>query len=127
MYILFYGTQGKKRRKHKLPSTSKKTKNSITSTGKTDTAFSRIRKIGNSKGILLSNTMLTELGLEANAEVMVTAENGCIIIRPVENKRKINTDLTTWEAQFKAAIANGDKPETDMFDGMENKFDKEEW
>lgn len=30
-------------------------------------------------------------------------------------------------SEFKAAIKDGDNPETDLFEGMENKFDKEEW
>ena len=71
--------------------------------------------------------MIKELGVEDNATVIVTSEKGRIIIKPAENKRKINTDLSTWEAQFKAAIKRGDKPEKDLFEGIENKFDKEEW
>lgn len=99
--------------------------NSFISLSKTNTVSGRIRKIGNSKGIILSNSMIKELGVANNAEVMVTTEKGRIIIKPAENKRKINTDLSTWEAQFRAAIKNGDKPEKDFFKGMENKFDKE--
>lgn len=87
----------------------------------------RIRKIGNSRGILLTTSMIKDLGVADDAEVTVTAEKGRIIITPRENKRKINTDLSSWEAQFKAAIKNGDQPEIDMFEGMENEFDKEEW
>ncbi len=34
---------------------------------------------------------------------------------PAENKGKINTDLSTWEAQFKAAIKSGNKTEKDLF------------
>ena len=115
-----------KERIHKFTS-SKKTKHSLTSGGKTNAVSTTIRKIGNSKGILLSNSILNELGIEEGAEVTVTAEKNRIVIEPAENRRKINTDLATWEAQFKKAIKNGDKPETDVFEGMENKFDKEEW
>lgn len=109
-----------------LYASAKKTENLFTSSSKTNSVTGRIRKIGNSKGILLSNSMIKELGVTADAEVIVTAEKGRIIIEPRENKRKINTDLSTWEAQFKAAIKDGDKPETDLSEGMENKFDKEE-
>ena len=105
----------------------KNAKNALTSANKPISVSTRIRKIGNSKGILLNNSILRELGVEDDAEVMVMAEKGQIIIKPVERKRKINTDLSTGEAQFKAAIKNGDKPEPDMFEGMENNFDKEEW
>ncbi|MEJ7682051.1 MAG: hypothetical protein WKG06_30200 [Segetibacter sp.] len=113
--------------KNDLHSPLKKTENSLSSFSKTNSVTGRIRKIGNSKGILLSNSMIRELGVADDAEVIVTTEKGHIIIKPAENKRKINTDLSTWEAQFKAAIKNGDKPEKDLFEGMENKFDKEEW
>lgn len=112
---------------HDFTSPLIKPKNSQPSFGKTNSITGRIRKIGNSKGILLSNSMIKELGVEDNAAVIVTSEKGRIIIKPAENKRKINTDLSTWEAQFKAAIKMGDKPEKDLFEGMENKFDKEEW
>jgi len=120
-------TRKKNELKHNLSSPLKKTENSLTSFSKTDSVRGRIRKIGNSKGILLSNSMIKELGVSDDAEVIVTTEKGRIIIRPAENKRKINTDLSTWEAQFKAAIKSGDKPEKDLFEGMENEFDKEQW
>lgn len=105
----------------------KKNENPLTAFSKTTSVRGRIRKIGNSKGILLSNTMLKELGIAEDAEVIVTTEEGRITIKPADNKTKINTDLSTWEAQFKAAIKSGDKPEKDLFKGMENKFDKAEW
>lgn len=108
-------------------SSSKENKNALTSVNNMNFVSARIRKIGNSKGILLSNSIIGKLGVEVGEEVIVSAENGQIIIKPAKIKRKINTDLSTWEAQFKAAIKNGDKPETDMFEGMENEFDKEEW
>ena len=104
-----------------------KNENSQSSFGKTNSITGRIRKIGNSKGILLSNSMIKELGVEDDDAVIIISEKGRIIIKPAENKRKINTDLSTWEAQFKAAIKRGDKPEKDLFEGIENKFDKEEW
>ena len=117
-------TQDKRKRKSNVHA-SKKSK--LSAAGKTNSVFTRIRKIGNSKGILLSNSIINKLGVEENEEVIIKAENGAIIITPAKNKRKINTDLSSWEAHFKAAIKNGDKPETDIFGGMQNKFDKEEW
>ncbi|MBA2562449.1 MAG: hypothetical protein H0V14_05955 [Chitinophagaceae bacterium] len=119
--------RNRKEEKQKLAPASKKLQNSLTSVSKSNYVFARIRKIGNSKGILLSNSIISALGVEDNAEVIVTTEKGRIIIKPAVNKKMLNTDLSTWKAQFKAAIKNGDKPETDMFEGMENKFDKEEW
>lgn len=116
-----------KEKKLRSTSPSGKPENSVTSVTKPNRVFARIRNIGNSKGILLSKTIIKKLGFEDNAEVMVTVEKGRIIIAPWENKRKINIDLSSWEAQFRDAIKKGDKPQTDMFEGMENKFDKEEW
>ncbi|MGI8634862.1 MAG: AbrB/MazE/SpoVT family DNA-binding domain-containing protein [Segetibacter sp.] len=87
----------------------------------------KIRKIGNSKGIILNNSMIKKLGVSDDAEVIVMAEKGQITIKPAESKVSINTDISTWEAQFKAAIKNGDQPEADLFNGLENNFDQEEW
>lgn len=117
----------RKEEKHKFISPLKKNKNSIASVSKTNSISARIRKIGNSKGIILSNSMISELGVEEGTEVIITLEKGRIIITPAAYKRKINTDLSSWEAQFDEAIKNGGKPEEDMFEAMENKFDKEEW
>ena len=108
-------TQHKRKRKSNVHTASKKTK---LIAGKTNSVVTRIRKIGNSKGILLSNHIINELGVKENAEAIVKAEKGAIIIIPAEAKRKINTDLSAWEAQFKVAIKNGDKPEADMFGGI---------
>jgi antitoxin MazE len=109
------------------PPHRKKNGSSHTAFDKITSVAGRIRRIGNSKGILLSNSILKESGIAENTVVTVTTEKGKIIIMPAENKRKINTDLSTWEAQFKAAIKSGNQPEKDLFEGMENKFDKEEW
>ncbi len=87
----------------------------------------KIRKIGNSKGIILNNSMIKTLGVADDAEVIVIAEKGQIIIKAAKSKISINTDISTWEAQFKAAIKNGDQPEADLFNGLENNFDQEEW
>lgn len=105
----------------------KKSGKTAGSIGKKKLIYTRIRKIGNSKGILLSNSIIKELGIEDDTEVTVTTDKGSIVIKPSESKTKINSDLSTWEAQFKKAIKNGDEPEGDMFEGIENKFDTEEW
>lgn len=117
----------KKEEKHKQKPALTNLGNSFTSTDKKNSVLARIRKIGNSKGILLNNRIISESGIEDGAELIVTAEKNRIIITPAQSKRKINIDISTWEAQFKEAIKGGDKPETDLFEGMENEFDKEEW
>lgn len=118
---------GKKEEKPKRKPSLTNLGNSFTSLNKENSVSTRIRKIGNSKGILLNNRIINKAGIEDGAEVIVTAGKNRIIITPAQSKRKINTDISTWKAQFKAAIKAGDKPETDLFEGMENEFDKEEW
>jgi antitoxin MazE len=39
-----------------------------------------IRRIGNSKGMIIPNAMLVQLGLENEAEI--TVEDGALVIRP---------------------------------------------
>jgi hypothetical protein len=61
---------------------------------------SKIRAIGNSRGVIYI--------MEAKAN-------------------DVNTDLATWDKQFKAAIKKGAKPEEDLFEGLSNEFDKKGW
>ena len=87
------------------------------------TARTSIRKVGNSKGIILSGKMLSELNLTEGSEVEVSLSDAGIHIIPVPQKKEVNKDLSTWDKQFKAAIKAVDQPETDMFDGLTNDFD----
>jgi antitoxin MazE len=91
------------------------------------TGRTSIRKVGNSKGIILSGKMLAELDLNEGSEVEVSLSDGGITIIPVQPKRAVNKDLSSWGNQFKAAIKAGDKPDTDLFDGLTNAFDSKEW
>jgi len=87
---------------------------------------SRIRAIGNSKGVILNNQLIEAAGISQDADIIINAGAGIIYI--VEAKAPgINTDLSTWDKQFKAAIKKGATPEKDMFEGLENEFDKKEW
>ena len=86
----------------------------------------KIRSIGNSKGVILNNQLMDFAGLDADRDIVLRALNGSITIKQVE-KPVINTDLSTWEKQLKAAIKAGDIPEGDIWEGMENEFDKTEW
>lgn len=86
---------------------------------------SRIRSVGNSKGIILSNRLLTAAGLDANADIKIEASSGLITI--AQAKHRVNTDLSTWDKHFKEAIKAGAKPEKDLFEGLANEFDKTEW
>lgn len=97
-------------------------RDSIQFTGRTS-----IRKVGNSKGIILSGKILSELHLSEGSEVEVSLADGGIQIVPVQPKRTVNKDLSSWGNQFKAAIKAGDKPDKDLFDGLANDFDSKEW
>jgi DNA-binding ferritin-like protein len=54
---------------------------------------------------------------------------------PEENKiehaklkeTELNLKLSNWDTQFKLAIEIGDQTENDLFEGLENDFDKEAW
>ena len=64
-------------------------------------------------------------GSVTHAEIIIRANKGKIIIEA--KKEEVNTNLSSWDKQFKQAIKAGSKPEKDFFDGMENEFDKKEW
>lgn len=87
---------------------------------------SRIRPIGNSKGIILNNQLLEAAGLKPDVDIVMQAMNGVITIMQTKELR-VNTDLSTWDKQFKVAIKRGAKPEGDLFEGIENEFDTKEW
>jgi antitoxin component of MazEF toxin-antitoxin module len=68
-----------------------------------------IRKVGNSKGVILSGKMLSELNLVEGSEVEVSLSDTGILISPVQSKavppiKEANRDVSAWDNQFKAAI-----------------------
>jgi len=68
-----------------------------------------IRKVGNSKGLVLSEKMLSELHLVEGSEVEVSLSDTGILIspvspQPVSPNKEVNRDLSSWDNQFKAAI-----------------------
>ena len=87
----------------------------------------RLRSIGNSKGVILSTDILQEAGIPPNADIMITAENGQITIVEIKPQSLVNTDLSSWEEQFRQVIKKGAKPEKDLFEGLSNEFDKKGW
>jgi antitoxin MazE len=87
---------------------------------------SRIRAIGNSKGVILNNRLIETAGLNVEADIMIQANDGVITIIQMKAPG-VNTDLSTWDKQFKAAIRKGARPEGDLFEGMANDFDSKEW
>jgi antitoxin component of MazEF toxin-antitoxin module len=87
---------------------------------------SRLRAIGNSRGVILNSQLIEAAGLNAEADIVIEANKGVITIKQMK-AAGINTDLSTWDKQFKAAIKKGAKPEGDLFEGMANHFDSKEW
>jgi len=87
---------------------------------------SRIRAIGNSQGVILNSQVIESSGLRPEADIVVQASEGVIIIMQLKGAG-VNTDLSSWDMQFKKAIKHGAKPEGDLFEGMENEFDTKEW
>jgi predicted ATPase len=39
----------------------------------------------------------------------------------------VNTDLSTWDKQFKSALIKGQEADSDVFPDLKNDFDAEEW
>jgi antitoxin component of MazEF toxin-antitoxin module len=87
---------------------------------------SKIRAIGNSRGVILNSQLMETAGLIPDEDIVIRASDGLITIQRVE-KPAVNTNLSTWDKQFKAAIKAGAKPEGDLFEGIENEFDAKEW
>ena len=80
----------------------------------------KLRKIGNSKGITLSKSLLEQYQFEEEVEI-VTQENG-LLIMPAKAKSR-----EQWDEQFKAAKKAGHQPDKAMLEGFSNSFDKKEW
>jgi hypothetical protein len=93
--------------------------------GKQFQVRSVFRDIGNSKGVIISKKMMDIAGIQNN-NVVIEASRGEIRIRPIDEKL-VNTDLSSWGKQFKDALKAGQEPHEDLFNGMKNKFDEEEW
>ncbi len=87
---------------------------------------SKIRAIGNSSGIILNTKIMDAVGLKSDSEIIMHAENGIITIKKADDA-EVNTDISSWDRHFKAAIKKGALPENDLFEGIVNDFDKNEW
>lgn len=81
----------------------------------------RIRRIGNSTGIILSKSILKECKITESDEVNLTVVNGKIMIEKIAKQPRQD-----WEEQLIEAKALNEK-ETLIDDHLENSFDKEEW
>ncbi|MCX6053538.1 MAG: AbrB/MazE/SpoVT family DNA-binding domain-containing protein [Chloroflexi bacterium] len=83
----------------------------------TMTTRSRIIKIGNSRGVRIPRTILEQVGLFDDVEMVVEGNN--LIIHSLRSSRE------GWAAQFAAMAEHGDDC---LFDqGSISLWDEEEW
>lgn len=84
-----------------------------------------IIRIGNSKGIRIPKKFLKGLG----EKVIIRSTKEGIVIQPDKPDKEgvVVPPREEWDTLFAKAIAAGEKPENDVFDGIENEFDGSEW
>jgi antitoxin MazE len=80
----------------------------------------KIIKIGNSRGIMLSKHLIHQYEFETEAEIIPKRDG--ILIRPSANFPRAG-----WEEQFEEAIKKGQQPEKEILEGFSNEFDNKEW
>ena len=85
------------------------------------------KRKNNSKGVILPNRIIEEAGIAPNADVIIQVADGVILICEADSLNSVNTNLSSWDEQFKTAIKRGNKPKADVWDGIQNRFDEEEW
>ncbi len=78
----------------------------------------RIRKIGNSKGIIFPKEVLDKCNFKDDVEISISADNK-LIVEPLVSKRAI------WERDFEKAKKDGKLDSVDL--DTPTKFDEEEW
>ncbi|MCU0339088.1 MAG: AbrB/MazE/SpoVT family DNA-binding domain-containing protein [Spirosomaceae bacterium] len=81
----------------------------------------RLVKIGNSQGILISKTFLEQY--QFGAEVELKAEADGLLIKPLSKLPRQD-----WESRFQAAFAANEKPENALLEGFSNDFEtNDDW
>lgn len=80
----------------------------------------RLKKIGNSKGITLSKAILEQYKFEDEVEI-IAQENGLLIMPSKARSRE------QWDELFKAARKAGHRPDDATLGIFSNSFDKKEW
>ena len=78
----------------------------------------KLRKIGNSSGIIISKRILKQLDIEENDELKLAVKDGKILIEKVSEAR------VNWKEQFLQA---GSLKDNDHEMTFSNRFDAEEW
>lgn len=88
---------------------------------------SNLKKIGNSFGIILSKKLLDRAGITYTVKINVEAKGNSIVISSVSKRRPVNSDISTWRKQIKAAIKQGQKPEKNIWQNGLTELEQEEW
>lgn len=78
----------------------------------------KIRKIGNSSGVVISKSILVATNISDQDKVRLSVDNGRIVIEKSRNPRE------GWEEQFLVAQ---EAEEIFFPENLSNKFDNEEW
>lgn len=86
-----------------------------------DSYHTHIIRIGNSKGIRIPKKFLPRLG----DKVVIYPSDDGLVLHP--DKGESVPPREKWDALFAKAKAKGEKPEKDIFEGMENETDQTEW
>lgn len=86
-----------------------------------------LKKIGNSFGVIINKKLLNEAGISTTSNITIEAKRNAIIITPHTKRRPLNTDLTTWRKQIKAAIKQGQKPEKSVWGNKLSASEEKEW
>ncbi|MCF0070054.1 AbrB/MazE/SpoVT family DNA-binding domain-containing protein [Dyadobacter sp. CY261] len=79
--------------------------------------LTKIRRIGNSRGILLSKTMLDQVDIDEYVDVEV--KGNAIVIIPASNNPREG-----WADRFRSEDSNTDE---DLLGDLANAFDDSEW
>lgn len=76
-----------------------------------------LRKMGNSQGVILPKTLITQFGFEKEVEMRIT-ESGIFIEKPKTHPRE------GWAEAYK--VLADEEPDHEFLD-FPNDFDHEEW
>ncbi len=80
----------------------------------------KLKRIGNSKGITLSKSLLDQYQFKDEVEI-IAQQNGLLIMPSRAKSRE------QWDEQFKAAKKAGHQPDKATLEGFSDSFDKKEW
>lgn len=80
--------------------------------------ITKLRKIGNSSGIILSKRILEQLDIEEKDELKLVVKDGTILIQKISEVRE------NWKEQF---VKAGSLKDTENEMTFSNQFDEEQW